>query len=84
VKSRSDARQETRQYCFNSDTRLLEIVKYGGLRNGLETRVEVRLTNTGIRLIDQRFPGPNCALRERALPVVTVNLSSVTTGPGLG
>ena len=81
VRSRSDAREETRQYCFDSDTHLLEVVKYGVLRNGLETRVEVRLT--GWYQIDgQRFPG-RIVRSENGTPVVTLILSSVTTGPGL-
>ena len=81
VRSRSDAREETRQYCFNSDTHLLEIVKYGVLRNGLETRIEIRLTNW--RQVDeQRFPS-QIVRSENGTPITTLILSSATVSPSL-
>lgn len=80
--SRREAREQTRQYFFNSDTQLLEGVKYRVLVNGLETRVELRLENWQ-QVNGQRFPGQLVRLENDA-PVLTLslNLASITVSPG--
>lgn len=81
ITSRREAREQTRQYFFNSDTQLLEAVKYRVTNDGPETRVEVRLENWQ-QLNGQRFPSRIVRL-ENDSPVLTLtlNLASITVSP---
>lgn len=82
VTETSPIRQESRQrrqYFFNSDTQMLELVKYRVPRNNAETAVEVSLENW--RGTDgQLFPGRIVRL-EAQVPVLTLTISSSTVGP---
>lgn len=78
INSRREAHEQTRQYFFNSDTHLLEAVKYRVTNGGLEVQVEVRLESWQ-QLNGQRFPSRIVRL-ENGAPVLTLalNLASIT------
>jgi hypothetical protein len=76
---RQESPRQTRQYFFNSDTQMLELVKYRVLRNGGEPAVEVRLENWR-RTDGQLFPGRIVRL-ENQVPVLTLTISSSTVSP---
>ncbi|MCM3873839.1 MAG: hypothetical protein ND895_24385 [Pyrinomonadaceae bacterium] len=82
ITSRREVREQTRQYLFNSDTQLLEAVKYVVMANGQETRVELRLENW--RSVNgQRFPGQVVRLENDArVLTLNLNLASIAVGPG--
>lgn len=71
--------RQTRQYFFNSDTLVLESVKYRVSQNGIETAVEVRLENWQ-RADGQLFPRRIVRL-ENGTPVITLNISSILVSP---
>ncbi len=71
--------RQTRQYFFNSDTQVLELVRYRVSRNGIETAVEVRLEDWQ-RADCQSFPRRIVRL-ENGAPVITLNISSILVSP---
>lgn len=73
ITSRREAREQTRQYLFNSETHFLEAVKYRITIGGLESQVEVRLENWQ-QLNGQRFPSRIVRL-ENESPVLTLSLN---------
>ena len=72
--------ERTRQYWFNSDMQVLELVKYRVATDGEERRVEVRMTNWR-EVNGQRFPSRIVRL-ENDIPVISLdfNLSSTVVG----
>jgi hypothetical protein len=76
---RQEAVRQTRQYLFNSDTQVLELVKYRDFRNDRESAVEVRLENWQ-RAEGQLFPRRIVRL-ENEVPVITLTISSITVSP---
>ncbi len=76
---RQESVRQTRQYFFNSDTQVLELVKYRGSGNLGESAVEVRLENWQ-RAEGQLFPRRIVRL-ENEVPVITLTISSITVSP---
>jgi hypothetical protein len=56
VRFGQDARQQVKLYYFNSDTQLLERVRYEVERDGAQVKIEVRLTGWQ-RVNNQQIPG---------------------------
>jgi hypothetical protein len=69
-----EVRRQTKIYYFNSDTHLLERVKYQIQRDGPATIVEVRL-NKWQEVQGQKLPGEIVRL-ENDTPVLTLNINS--------
>lgn len=69
--------ERTRQYWFNSDTQVLERVKYRISSNGLERSVEVRLTNWR-EVSGQRWPSRVVRL-ENDTPVFSLDFNPAST-----
>lgn len=76
IGSRREAREQTRQYFFNSDTHLLEAVKYRVTNGELESQVESRFENWQ-QLNGQRFPSRIVRL-ENSTAVLILTLASIT------
>jgi hypothetical protein len=74
IKLRREMRRQTKLYYFNSDTHLLERVKYQVFRDGIATTVEVRLNNWQ-EVQGQRLPGEIVRLENDA-PVLTFTVTS--------
>ena len=74
----SEGREQSRQYFFNSDTHLLDLVRHELLREGATVRVEVRLEDWQ-QVNGQRFPSRIVRL-ENDVPIFTLalNLDSIT------
>lgn len=79
--TRQQSVRQTRQYFFNSDTQVLELVRYRTMKNGVENAVEVRFENFQ-RNLGQLFPMRIVRL-ENGTPIVTLTISSITVGPRL-
>lgn len=77
IKVRQDIRRQTKVYYFNSDTHLLERIRYR-LANGL-TEVEIRLKNW-VEVQGQKLPGEIVRL-ENNTPVLTLTITSTGIGP---
>jgi hypothetical protein len=78
IKVRREAQKQTKVYYFNSDTHLLEQVKYQVLREGIATAVEVRLNNWH-EVQEQKLPGEIVRL-ENGTPVLTFTITSTGIG----
>lgn len=76
---RQEAVGQTRQYFFNSDSQVLELVRYVVSKNGTEAAVEVRLEDWQ-RVDGQSFPRRIVRL-ENGTPVITLNVSSIVVSP---
>jgi hypothetical protein len=79
VNAGGEPREQAKLYHFNSDTRLLEKVQYGIVRNGAEVGVEVRL-NGWQEVQGQKLPTSVIRL-ENNFPVLTLTLTSTTIAP---
>ncbi len=80
-KVRPNLEAQTRQYFFNSDTQVLELVRYRLSRNGVEVPVEVRFEGWQ-RSSDQLFPSRIIRF-ENGTPLITLSLSVVAIAPRL-
>ena len=69
--------ERTRQYWFNSDTQVLERVKYRISSNGLDRSVDVRLTNW-LEVNGQRWPSRIIRL-ENDIPVLSLDFNLAST-----
>ena len=76
---RKESVAQTRQYFFNSDTQVLELVRYRVSKNGSEVPVEVRLENWQ-RVDGQSFPRSIVRL-ENGTAVIRLSISSITISP---
>lgn len=77
----SDVRQQSKLFYFNSDTQLLERVRYQIQRDGAAVNVEIQITDWK-RLNKQRVPSVITRL-EDSKAVLTITISSVVIGPRL-
>lgn len=75
VKSGGVARLQSKLYLFNSDTHLLELIRYTSERNGMETQVEVQLGDWQ-KSQDQQIPRRIVRL-ENGEPVLTLTMTQV-------
>lgn len=78
IKVGREIRRQTKVYYFNSDTNLLERVKYQVRRDGLATLVEVRLNNWH-EVQGQKLPGEIVRL-ENDTPVLRFTITSTGIG----
>lgn len=74
-----DQLPRSKRYCFNSDTLLLELVKYEIERDGQPVRVEVRLGDWR-RVQGQMIPH-RIERTENGQSVLLLDIASVTVGP---
>jgi hypothetical protein len=81
IKIGQDVREQTKLYCFNSDTHLLERVQYTLLRNGSETTVEINLSDWS-DIEGQKVPGHILRLENNA-PMLTLTLTPSSLEPQL-
>lgn len=72
-------RQQSKTYYLNSDTRLLELVRYELERGGMALRVEVRLGNWQ-RVQEQMLPR-HVERRENDRLVFSLDIDSITVSP---
>jgi hypothetical protein len=79
VSAGAHARQQGKTYYFNSDTYLLELVRYELERDGVPIRVEVRLGNWQPAPQQQMMPR-HIERRENDLLVFSLDISSITIG----
>jgi hypothetical protein len=78
-KARNDSTGQTRQYLFNSDTQVLELIKYPLMKNGVEVPVEVHLE--GWRRIGPHLFPSRIVRLESGAPVFTLAISTATVTP---
>jgi hypothetical protein len=78
IKVGREIRRQTKVYYFNSDTHLLERVKYQVRRDDLATEVEVRLNNWH-EVQGQKLPGEIVRLENNML-VLTFTITSTSIG----
>ena len=79
IKAAADARQQIKDFYFNSDTLLLERVRYQIVRNGVPVEVETRISNW------QQAQGQQAPRRivrlENGQPVLALTISALAIGP---
>ena len=79
IKAATDARQQTKDFYFNSNTLLLERVRYRVVRNGAPVEVETRLSNW------QQAEGQQAPRRivrlENNQPVMTLTITTLAISP---
>jgi len=76
---RPNSETQTRQYLFNSDTQVLELVRYRLSRNGSEVPVEVRLE--GWRRSSGQLLPRRIVRFENGTAVITLTISAVAITP---
>jgi hypothetical protein len=76
-----DVRQQPKLFYFNSDTQLLERVRYQIQRDGVAVNVEIQITDWK-QLNNQRVPSTIIRL-ENDKPVLTITIASAAIGPRL-
>jgi hypothetical protein len=75
----STVRQQPKLFYFNSDTQLLERVRYRIERNGAAVNVETRITDWK-RVNNQRVPSTITRLEDDK-PALTITIASTVIGP---
>jgi hypothetical protein len=79
IKTAADARQQVKTFYFNSDTLLLEKVRYQIVRNGTPVEVETRISNW------QQGQGQQLARRivrlENGQPVLALTINALAISP---
>jgi hypothetical protein len=73
-----NSRGQTKFYDFNSDTQLLERVRYQAIRDGLTVATETRV---GWQNINGRYLPVSIARFENGAAVFTLSISSIAVGP---
>ncbi len=79
IKTAADSRQQVKDFYFNSDTLLLERVRYQIARNGTPVEVETRISNW------QQAQGQQAPRRivrlENGQPVMSLTITALAIGP---
>lgn len=75
----ANARRQTRTYYLNSDTQLLELVRYELERDGLPLRVEVRLGDW--RRVQGQMMPHHVERRENEVVMFSLDINSITVSP---
>ncbi len=81
IRHTTPARQQTKLYCFDSDTHLLGRVTYELERNGSRTAVEIRISGWH-KVQDQQVPVRIIRL-ENGQPALTLTITSAALSPKL-
>ena len=79
VKVTPETRSQSKFYCFNSETRLLEKVHYQTLRNGASVEVETRID--GWRSIEGEQVPSRIIRKENTQQVFVLTITSATLSP---
>ena len=79
VKVTPETRSQSKFYCFNSETRLLEKVHYQTLRNGASVEVETRIG--GWRRIEREQVPSRIIRKENTQQVFVLTITSATLSP---
>jgi hypothetical protein len=79
IKVTPDTRSQSKFYCFNSETHLLEKVHYQTLRNGASVEVETQISGWR-RIEDQQVPS-RVIRKENTQQVFVLTITSATLGP---